>query len=122
MSSETENGSNINELPIFIKWTDFMKWLLITVEKFPKKVRFTFSDRIINLTLDIVEDLIEARYSRQKVATLRRANLNLEKIRILWRICFELRVIPQKTYEHAIYSVNEVGKMIGGWLKQQEGK
>jgi len=109
-----------SDLPIFIKWIDFLKWLLLTTEKFPKKIRFTFTDRINNLALSIVEDLIEARYSRQKMGALRKANLGLEKIRILLRICYESKVLPHKAYEHAMVSMNEVGKMLGGWIKQQE--
>ncbi len=109
-----------SDLPIFVKWIDFLKWLLLTTEKFPKKNRFTFTDRINNLALNIVEDLIEARYSRQKMGSLRKANLGLEKIRILLRICYESKVLPHKAYEHAMVSMNEVGKMLGGWIKQQE--
>lgn len=108
------------DLPIFVKWIDFLKWLLLTTEKFPKKVRFTFSDRINHLALDVVEDLIEARYSRQKMIALKRANLSLEKIRVLLRICFESKILPYKAYEHAMVSINEVGKMLGGWMKQQQ--
>jgi hypothetical protein len=112
----------LRELPIFVKWVDFLKWLLMTTDKFPKKTRFTFSDRINRLALDVVEDLIEARYTRQKQLALRRANLNLEKIRVLLRISFEMRLLPHKSYEHAMYSINEVGRMLGGWLKQQDAK
>jgi four helix bundle protein len=108
------------DLPIFVKWIDFLKWLLGTTEKFPKKVRFTFADRINNLALDIVEELIEARYSRQKIVSLRKANLELEKLRVLLRICYESKILPHKAYEHAMYSMNEVGKMLGGWMKQQD--
>jgi hypothetical protein len=47
--------------------------------------------------------------------------MNLEKIRILMRICFELRFLSQgKSYEHASFLINEVGKMLGGWMKQQQ--
>jgi hypothetical protein len=108
------------DLPIFVKWIDFLKWLLLTTEKFPKKVRFTFADRINHIALNIVEDLIEARYSRQKMIALRRANLGIEKLRVLLRICYESKLLPHKAYEHAMYSLNEVGKMLGGWIKQQE--
>lgn len=109
------------DLPIFIKWMDFLKWLLVTLDGFPKKVRFNFTDRLINLSLQIVEDLVEARYSRNKGPVLRRANMNLEKIRILMRICFELRFFSRKSYEHSSFLINEVGKMLGGWMKQQQG-
>jgi hypothetical protein len=108
------------DLPIFVKWVDFLKWLLLTTEKFPKKARFTFSDRINRLALDLLDDLIEARYSRQKTVALKRANLSLEKIRVLLRISFEIRLLPFKAYEHSMVSINEVGRMLGGWLKQQE--
>jgi hypothetical protein len=109
------------DLPIFVKWIDFLKWLLTTTERFPKKIRFTFSDRINNLALDIVEELIDARYSRQKIQALRKVNLGIEKLRVLLRICYESKFLPHKSYEHAMYSLNEIGKMLGGWIKQQEG-
>jgi hypothetical protein len=50
---------------------------------FPAKTRFSFGQRIEGIALDVVEDLVEARYSREKRATLRRANLRLEKLRVL---------------------------------------
>lgn len=116
---ELQSGSK-KDLPIFIKWMDFLKWLLVTIDGFPKKARFNFSDRLTNLSLQIVEDLVEARYSKNKGPFLRRANLNLEKIRILMRICFELRFFSRKAYEHSSFLINEVGKMLGGWMKQQQ--
>ena len=116
---ELQSGSK-KDLPIFIKWLDFLKWLLVTIDGFPKKARFNFSDRLTNLSLQMVEDLVEARYSKNKGPVLRRANMNLEKIRILMRICFELRFFSRKAYEHSSFLINEVGKMLGGWMKQQQ--
>lgn len=42
-----------DELPIFVKWMDFLKWLLPTTDKLPKKVRFTLSNRINVLAIDL---------------------------------------------------------------------
>ena len=67
------------DLPIFVAWLDFLAWLLPTTAKLPKHIRFTFVDRMDNLALDVVEDLVEARYSRNKRPVLSRANLRLEK-------------------------------------------
>lgn len=108
------------ELPLFTHWTTFLKWLLQTTEKFPKRIRFTFSQRIENLALDIVEDLVQAQYSKRKTELLRRINLNLEKLRILVRICFEMRHLSGNQYEYASRQINEAGSMVGGWLKQQK--
>jgi len=107
------------DLAIFVKWIDFLKWLLSKTEKFPKKVRFTFSNRINNLALDIVESLIEARYCRSKFSILRQTNLNLEKLRILFRLSYESRFLSHEAYEHGIKKMNEVGRMLGGWMKSR---
>ncbi len=109
------------ELPIFIKWHEFLSWLLLTTEKFPKKARFTFSERLNNLGLDMMEDLIEARYSKDKWRILNRSNLRLEKLRVLLRICYEQKLLAQHAYKHAMYLLNEIGSMLGGWLRQQGG-
>ncbi|MCP4379508.1 MAG: diversity-generating retroelement protein Avd [bacterium] len=104
---------------IFVKWMEFLKWLLPQLENFPKRVRFTLANRLDNLALDLVEDLIEARYTHDKQPILRRANLRLEKLRVLLRISYEQRYLSYNSYEHATRAVNEVGRMLGGWIKQQ---
>jgi len=110
------------ELPIFVKWMDFTKWLFSITEKFPKSARFTFSDRINNLALDVIEGLVEARYSKNKTQALKGANLRLEKLRILLRICYESRLVSHEGYKRAMLGLNDTGKMLGGWIKQQESK
>ena len=110
------------ELPIFIKWCEFLKCFSHLSDRMPKKSRFTYSNRMNNLALDLIEDLVEARYSRNKTSVLKSANLRLEKLRVLFRICHESKLISNDSYKHAAYSLNEVGKMLGGWLKHQEQK
>ena len=108
------------DLPVFVRWMEFLRWMLPTTEKFPKKVRFTFSNRIDNLALDVVEDLVEARYSRRKAERLKAINMTLERLRVLLRICHELHYLPHESYEFAMRSLDEVGRMVGGWVKEQE--
>lgn len=111
-----------DEFPILARWMQFLEWLLPATEKFPKRVRFTFADRINNLALDSAEDLVEARSSRDKRHLLRRINLRLERLRIFLRLCHRLKYLPHQGYEHAARSLNEVGRMLGGWIKQQQGE
>jgi len=112
----------IPEPPLFVLWYDFSKWLLNKSDDFPKKVRFTFIGRIQNLALDILEGIVEARYSREKIAILRRCDLSMEKMRVLLRMCHALSYLDNKGYEYASRQVNKAGKMIGGWRKQQESR
>lgn len=99
---------------------EFLKWLFPVTEKFPKRARFTFADRINNLALDLVEDLVEARYTRNKSQVLKRANLRLEKIRVLLRLSHQQRFLSHRAFEHAMRSVDETGRMLGGWIKQEK--
>jgi len=117
-----ELQKNDNEMPIFIKWVDFVEWLLLTTDRFPKKARFTFTDRLVGLSLSIIEDLVEARYTRNKAVPLRHANLTLEKLRVVLRVCYEAQILSKDGYKHASFKLNEVGKMLGGWIKQQGGQ
>jgi hypothetical protein len=58
------------------KTYDLMLWLFPQVGKFPKQYRFILGDRIENLLLDVCGGLIEARYSRDKIVTLKAANIS----------------------------------------------
>jgi hypothetical protein len=108
-----------DDLLIFTRWMDFLEWLLPALDKFPKKVRFTFTQRIEGLALDIVEDLVEARYTSNKQAILKRANLRLEKVRVLMRLSQKLRYLSNESHRFAMKAIDETGRMLGGWMKQQ---
>lgn len=112
----------IPDPPLFVLWYDFANWLLKKTEKFPKNVRFTLTRRIENLALDILEGIIEARYEREKMAALKRIDLKMERLRVLLRLCCDRRHLDSKGYEYCSRKINEAGRMIGGWRKQQENK
>jgi hypothetical protein len=112
----------IPEPPLFVLWYEFSKWLLGKTEKFPKKVRFSFTNRIDNLALDIIEGIVEARYAGSKKEILRLIDLNMEKLRILLRMCHDQHYLDTKAYEYASRKINEAGKMVGGWRRHQEGR
>ena len=108
-----------SELPVFVRWMEFVQWLLPATEKFPKRLRFTLTNRIDNLALDIVEELVEARYASQKHEQLQAVNRKLERLRILLRLAHHFQALPHQQYEFAMRALDEVGRMVGGWIKQQ---
>ncbi|MBS0619113.1 MAG: diversity-generating retroelement protein Avd [Spirochaetes bacterium] len=111
-----------DDYPAFRKWYVILDWILDRCETFPKSVRFTFSGRIANLALDILEQLIEAIYSKDKKAQLAQINMNLEKLRVSYRLSFNRKYISGRQFEFIVTELNEFGKMIGGWLKSAQGK
>ena len=49
-------------------------------------------------------------------------NLNLEKLRVFWRLICDRRWISQQQLLFVSQRLDEIGRMIGGWIKQVERK
>ena len=107
------------DLPVFVKWLEFVEWLFPATAKFPRSVRFSLATRIEGIALDVVEDLVTARYDPQRHRLLQEINLRLDKLRILLRLSFCLHYLALNSYEHASRQIDETGRMLGGWLKQR---
>jgi len=108
-----------NQLPKVVQdCHDLLLWLIPLLDKFPRSRRFTLGERLENGLLDILADLIEATYSQRKKTALLRASRQLEIVRHLWRLSHELKVIPYKRYKHGAQLINEIGRQMGGWLRQ----
>ena len=110
-------------LPLFVHWEQTTGEVLDRTLKFPKAVRFTFAGRIDTLTLDILEAIVEACYSSgfRKQESLRTADLSLAKLRVLLRLSHDRRYLDRRGYEHVMRRIDEAGRMLGGWRKQQGG-
>ena len=80
----------------------------------------SLSNRLEDLALDFLQDLVEARYTREKTATLRRMNLQLEQLRVLLRLCHDRRLLTPEGYEYGAQMLLEAGRMVGGWIRSRE--
>ena len=105
--------------PVVTKAYDLALWLMQKVPKFPRVYRPGLGGRIEGLSLDILDLLVRAAYSREKHRFLREANLGLERMRHLVRMCRDLNLSSPRQYRFASEQIDEVGRMIGGWMKQQ---
>lgn len=101
---------------------DLVKWIMPVISKFPRDKRYTLGQRLENKILDILDVLIQAKYSKDKFELLKRANLWLENFRYLVRLSYDLQFISLKRYEYISQHANEIGRLIGGWIKQQSAK
>ena len=95
----------------------FLMWLVPAIEKFPRTQKFLLGDRIQTTALDILESLIEATYTRDRKGQLARANLGIEKLRFFFRLAVELHYLDRRRYQHAARTLDEIGRLIGGWAK-----
>lgn len=103
--------------PALEKWYGFLQWLLPAVQKLPRNYKFTLGDRMLTMGLEVLERLIEATYQRHATPALQAANLELEKLRFVLRMVFDLRLFDVRRYEYAARAIDETGRLIGGWLR-----
>jgi hypothetical protein len=101
---------------------ELLLWIIPHIDKFPRVRRFTLGERLETRLLEVLENLVEAAYTKNKKTPLTVANRQLEIVRHLWRLSFELHVISSQTYEHGAKLTNELGKQVGGWLKTMESR
>lgn len=106
------------QLPIFEKTYQIIRWLYPTINKFPKSQRFVLGQQIENAALSILTGIIAANGERDKVPVLKRVSASLDTLRILIRLAKDLEFMSVKQYAFAAERVNEIGKMLGGWMKQ----
>ncbi len=101
---------------------DFIKWAIPHIAKFPRSQRYTLGERTENKLFSLLDLLIEAQYSKDKANALKKANLEIEQLRYLFRLCHDLQLINVKTYELSSRYLLDIGAQVGGWTKQQAGR
>jgi hypothetical protein len=87
------------------------------VRKFPRDLRFVLGDRILSTAYDVLDGLIQARYTADRRSILRAANLQLERLRFQVRLASDLQVISIRQYELLAEGIYEIGGMVGAWTK-----
>ncbi|MBN1617114.1 MAG: diversity-generating retroelement protein Avd [Spirochaetales bacterium] len=110
-----------DDYPLYISWRRITEYLIELCGSYPRNVRFTLCDRITNISLDVLEAIIEAIYAKQKTDILQSANLYMEKLRALMQISVNKKYISVRQYEHITREINEAGKMLGGWKRSCGG-
>lgn len=113
---------SMNELSIVQKTYDLIKWYVPILNRLPRDHKFSLGDRMVSGLYDILEGLILARYGEEKLAKLEILNAKLDILRHQTRLLREFDLMSVERYEYVGKLVNEIGKELGGWIKQQKKK
>ena len=110
--------------PIFTLLTELTSWSLDRTAAFPKSHRFTFGERLDSLALDSLELCLEAINlpPAGKRVPLQKLNLNLEKLRVFWRLVCDRKWISLQQLAFVVSKIDEMGRMGGGWIKSRPTK
>ena len=105
------------ELVVITKAYDLILWSCHHTSRFPRNHRFVLGDRIDRNLYAVLETLIEAKYTRQREALLKSANMRLEILRFQVRLAKDLQCLKTNSYAFAAKAIDEIGRLVGGWLK-----
>jgi hypothetical protein len=105
------------ELVVITKIYDLVIWGCQHVARFPRSHKFTVGDRLAARLQDLFDLLVRAKFQRDRRPLLEKANLELELLRLQLRMAKDLKCLPVESYGFAARSVDEVGRMVGGWIK-----
>ena len=112
----------LKDIPIFHKTYELMLWVYTVVNKFPKKQRFVLGQEIEKTAIKFLKLIIKANYSREKASLLSEACIEINLFLILIRFSKDLHFLSKRQYEFTASQINEISKMLGGWLKYEENK
>lgn len=102
------------------KTFNLLEWLLPKAERFPRVYRFTVTQRMMDSALDFQDNLFAAQSARGKKRTdyLQHCDAALNRLRLYLRLAFQWQWLNAGQYEYVSQMVSELGRMLGGWLKQ----
>src|SRR5580692_8205270 len=105
------------ELIVIAKTYDLILWSCNHTGKFPRNHRFVLGERMERNLYDLLELLIRAKFTKHRQELLEQANLVLEILRFQMRLAKDLQCLKVESYGFAAKAIDEIGKLVGGWLK-----
>lgn len=112
--------SNPQQLPIYLKLYQLIKYLYQRKNNFPKEYKYTLGEEIMELAWKCIDLFLEANAlpnseKRQKISEL--SNV-FDKLKLRLRMSQEIGIITERQFIHIQEQfVGEIGTMIGGWSK-----
>jgi hypothetical protein len=90
------------------------------VPNFPKTSRYTLGAKIDALFLDSIECvfLYSSTTPSKRIIKIRNAATKMDLLKFLLQISWELKTLDNKRYIVLSEKLEEIGRMLGGWLKQ----
>lgn len=110
------------EIPIIKKSYELYKQFHEYRRVVPKADRYTVYERSEGAMLDMIELLLEAGYGEKswKSAVLWKVSVKLNVVRLFIRLMKETKTFDTKKYVVLQESIDEIGRMLGGWMRSVE--
>lgn len=119
LHKDFEPGRLNLDIPIFQKTYELYKLFYQFSPHFPKKDRYTIGQRIENSMLEVIEGIVTASQlsKSEKLPILQKTSIKLDLLKVIIRLCKDLKILDNKKYLLLESYLQEIGKMLGGWIK-----
>lgn len=113
---------NDNDVPILRKIHELYKTFHEYRTLVSKSERFSIFERSENILIDILEYVLEASYvaKDRKMVLLEKASVKLNIFRFFVRLMKESKTLDVKKYTLLQSIIDEIGRMLGGWIRSTE--
>lgn len=110
------------DIPIFKKAYDLYKTCYSYRADVPRQDKYAIWQRSEDTMIDIIEDILLASQTKQaeKVPVLERVSVKLNLLRVFVRLMKETKIIDGKKYVALQGTIDEIGRMLGGWIKSSK--
>ena len=112
------------DIPIIHKSYEFYRALHDLEKTIPKTQRYTLWQRCYGAALDILKGLLKVGYlaPEKRADELVQVSADLDMLRVFFRLAFDIKIIDKKKYIAIQQALDEIGRMLGGWLKSIRAK
>jgi len=107
----------MDNLKIKQKCEDMIKYGYSALRQFPKSEKYTLSAEIKTTMWRLLRLIIVCNKRYFKKTTIQDLDVELDILRSHVRLSKELAFLPFRKYEVWSRYIDEIGKMIGGWIK-----
>ena len=107
----------MKDLIVYQKTYDMTQYGYTALRQFPRSEKHTFAAEIKKTMIKLLRMIISTNKKYHKKTTMRKLDTELELLRTYIRLARDLEFLPFKKYEIWSKKLEEIGKLIGGWIK-----
>ena len=111
--------SNIEETRLYHVYLDYISYIEMITEKYPKNVKETFVKQIkedLYYGMRLILRAYKAFDKKEKLENLNELDITIKMLKVYSRISYKKKYINLKNYEAWSRKINNICMGIGGWI------
>lgn len=107
------------DIPIFKKTYELFKLSYEYRSTIPKQDRYALWQRCEDAVISVLENILRASSmpKHEKYPVLQNVSVQINCLRVFVRLAKDVKAIDGKKYVRLEAVIDEIGRMIGGWIK-----